>query len=157
MGRMEKDQSRPNPVTADQRQGFAQQGAETDGGLKPRLKIFFDGGCRPNPGIMETAVVARGVTYHAPDVGYGTNNDAEWLALIEAVKLAHTFDTDDVVLLGDSTLVVNQANGKWPCRSAALQAHLDTLHSICEGQRAPTVRYIRRSQNLAGIALKNRG
>lgn len=48
------------------------------------IKIFFDGGCRPNPGRIETAVVARGITYYRRDCGVGSNNDAEWLALIHA-------------------------------------------------------------------------
>jgi ribonuclease HI len=26
------------------------------------VKIYFDGGCRPNPGNIETAVVAAGIT-----------------------------------------------------------------------------------------------
>ena len=32
-------------------------------------KLWFDGGCRPNPGRMECAVVARGQTWFVPDCG----------------------------------------------------------------------------------------
>jgi len=70
------------------------------------LKIFFDGGARPNPGRMETAVVARGKFYHRPDVGIGSNDEAEWLALLHAVEVAKELGAEDVVFLGDSTLVV---------------------------------------------------
>ena len=55
------------------------------------LKIFFDGGCRPNPGVMEVAVVARGVAYFFDNVGCGTSSDAEWLALRLALQLAQTW------------------------------------------------------------------
>jgi ribonuclease HI len=47
----------------------------------PRLKIFFDGGCRPNPGRIEVALVARGMTYFDDDLGCGSSSDAEWIAL----------------------------------------------------------------------------
>ena len=119
---------------------------------KPRLKIFFDGGCRPNPGGMEAAVVARGVTHFFRDLGYGTNNDAEWLALIAALRVAQDLGVEDFVLLGDAATVIQQATGAWKCRGRALQAHLATFVAI-GGVRPAQIRKIGRSQNLAGIAL----
>jgi len=117
------------------------------------LKIFFDGGCRPNPGNMETAVVARGVTYINSNVGYGTNNDAEWLALIYAVEIAKAIGARDIMMLGDSALVVSQANGTANCRNADFQAHLARFQSIsCRFDRIK-IRKTPRNQNLAGIAL----
>lgn len=117
-----------------------------------RLKIFFDGGCRPNPGAMETAVVARGVLHHVPDLGHGTSNDAEWLALIAALRLAQALGVADFELIGDSALVINQANGVWTCRGADLQRHRDVFEAVRDG-RPVRIRHIRRAQNLAGIAL----
>ena len=119
----------------------------------PRLKIFFDGGCRPNPGRMEAAVVARGVTHLFADLGHGTNNDAEWLALIAALRLAQDLGVEDFVLLGDAATVIHQATGAWKCRSPALQAHLATFVAM-GGIRPAQIRKIARSQNLAGIALE---
>lgn len=118
-----------------------------------RLKIYFDGGCRPNPGIMETAVVARGVTYHQSDCGHGSNNDAEWLALIEATRLALSLGEHNVALLGDSALVVLQANDVNKCRDDGLRLHLRTFAELKSEFTKITVRRIGRSQNLAGIAL----
>ena len=118
-----------------------------------RLKIYFDGGCRPNPGAMEAAVVARGVAHLMPDLGHGTNTDAEWLALIAALRVARTIGATDFELIGDSAVVVNQANGVWPCRSAALQAHLDIFTALAAETPPARIRRIGRAQNLAGIAL----
>jgi ribonuclease HI len=59
------------------------------------------------------------------------------------------------MLLGDSALIVNQANRKWRCKSSELQAHFDTFQQMAAGKAWPKVSYIRRAQNLAGIALKN--
>ncbi len=124
--------------------------------MKPqrRLKIYFDGGCRPNPGAMEIAVVMRGVAHISTDLGQGDNNDAEWLALIAALRAglaqAELFD-----LLGDSTVAINQAKGVWPCRSAALRAHLAEFQALA-GETPVRIRRIGRAQNLAGIALARR-
>ena len=117
------------------------------------LKIYFDGGCRPNPGQMETAVVARGVTHHRHNCGHGTNNDAEWLALIHATKLAIKLGVSNVILLGDSIVVVNQATGVAKCRSDALRSHYDAFLAIRPQFERIRIRHIGRHQNLAGIAL----
>lgn len=117
------------------------------------LKIYFDGGCRPNPGRMETAVVARGVTHHRRDCGYGTNNDAEYLALIHAAELALFLGGRDVILLGDSAIVVGQANGLAKCRSDALREHYEHFLTLSPQFDRIRIRQISRHQNLAGIAL----
>jgi len=116
------------------------------------VKLFFDGGCRPNPGVMEIAVVALGQTYIRKDIGHGTSMDAEWLALIHAVEIAVTLGTMNVVLLGDAASVVAQANGTIKCRGAAIE-HQQRLAAIKPPAMPLRVRYIKRSQNLAGIAL----
>ncbi len=118
-----------------------------------RLKIFFDGGCRPNPGRMEAAVVVRGVTHHFPDLGWGTSTDAEWLALIEALRIAQSAGAPDFILLGDSATVIDQANRASKCRSPVLQAHLERFEEI-GGTGTEHIRRIGRAQNLAGIALE---
>lgn len=120
---------------------------------KRPLKLFFDGGCRPNPGEMEVAVVARGTVYYRPMLGYGTNNDAEWIALLYAMSVAQMLDGTDILLVGDSAVVIHQANGIWKCRSPDLQRHLDAFKAQAPLFARLRVRHIRRSHNLAGIAL----
>lgn len=119
--------------------------------MTPRVKVFFDGGCRPNPGAMEIAVVAAGQTHVLRDLGDGTNGDAEWLALIEALRVAQGLGTD-YVLMGDAAAVIGVANGKVKCRGSA-QRHLDVFQALLAGANPPPIRYIKRAQNLAGIAL----
>ena len=116
------------------------------------VKIFFDGGCRPNPGAMEMAVVAQGETHIVRDIGHGSSGDAEWLALIHALKVAQSLGAADFVLLGDSASVVAQASGAAKCRGTAL-AHCAALLALTPDGTPPRIRHIKRSQNLAGIAL----
>ena len=91
------------------------------------LKLFFDGGCRPNPGPIEVAVVARGRTYLRTGLGEGSNDDAEWLALLYALDVARDLGATDLVLVGDSTLVVRQASRDWPCRSPNFKRHFENF------------------------------
>jgi ribonuclease HI len=102
---------------------------------------------------METAVVVRGTTYHQPDCGFGTSNDAEWLALIHAVEVALSIGARDVMMLGDSALVVGQANLSAKCRRQNFKVHLQKFQMLAAGFDRVKIRKIPRTQNLAGIAL----
>jgi len=120
----------------------------------PGLKLFFDGGCRPNPGPIEVAAAARGITYIRTGLPPGDNNDAEWLALLHALSVARSLGETDVVLIGDSALVIHQASGAWKCRSPGLQTHLAAFHAQAERFTRIRLRHVKRSHNLAGIALE---
>lgn len=116
------------------------------------MKVFFDGGLRPLPAGMETAVVIAGQTFVSRGLGAGTSMAAEWLALIDAARRAVALGLDDAVLLGDAAAVIAQANGRVRCPSAHA-AHLAAFRTLLHAGGPLRLRYIKRSQNLAGIAL----
>lgn len=117
-----------------------------------RIKIYFDGGCRPNPGQMEIAVVVSGIARIDRDVGLGTGMDAEWRALIEAARVGQSLGGRDYILLGDAVGVINQATGRAKCRNGNAE-HFAALQALVGAETPPRIRYIKRAQNLAGIAL----
>jgi ribonuclease HI len=120
-----------------------------------RLKLFFDGGCRPNPGRIEAAVVLRGIPHLYDDLGHGTNSDAEWQALICAVELAQSLGLSKVVLIGDAAEVILEAN-RALSTGQAKHRHSAKLLDLTRGVAVPRIRWIKREQNLAGIALAAR-
>jgi ribonuclease HI len=124
--------------------------------MAKRSIFFFDGGCRPNPGPMEIAVVSHGRTYFRDDLGSGDNNQAEWLALLLAVELAVAESACDALFIGDSVLIVQQARGAWPCRSPQLRPYIEAFGREASVLPRFHVRHVRRSRNLAGIALERR-
>ncbi|MCX7285557.1 MAG: reverse transcriptase-like protein [Novosphingobium sp.] len=124
--------------------------------MERRLKVYFDGGCRPNPGRIEVACVMRGVAHLRDDLGDGTNGDAEWLALIHALECAQASGALAFDLIGDSVSVVEQANGRVKARSEADRAHLARFQALSASHPPARIRWIRRAQNLAGIALNAR-
>lgn len=116
--------------TGKQQPGEPKQGYLFDIPPAPQLKtedesppvraiIHFDGLCEPkNPGghccygytiKPENGKLITGKGY----VGRGTNNKAEYSALIEALKEARKLGIKEVHAFGDSLLVVNQVKGIW--------------------------------------------
>ncbi len=82
-----------------------------------KLKIYSDGACRGNPGPSAIAYVildyeGKLLKEHSEYVGNGTNNQAEYKALISALKSAADLGTELVCCL-DSDLVVKQMNREW--------------------------------------------
>lgn len=115
------------------------------------VKVYFDGGWRPASG-METAVVIGGTSHIARDLGPGSSMDAEWLALIAAMRLAHALGLVDPVLLGDAAAVIAQATGAVRC-PRGYRHHLECFRSLSQPAGRVQIRYLKRTQNLAGIAL----
>lgn len=120
------------------------------------MKIYFDGGCRPNPGAMELAVVVRGRGHYRGDAGQGSSMDAEWLALLYALEIAASLGLTDLQILGDALSVVNQARGLTKCRSPEMQGYREAFDRLAFRFERIRIRHVGRSQNLAGIALDQR-
>ena len=78
--------------------------------------IHFDGGGQ-SPGPVRAACIVElsdGSSHEeVKHFDQGTHNTAEWQALILGLELALKHHARHVVVMGDSTLVVNQVNDKW--------------------------------------------
>jgi ribonuclease HI len=89
-----------------------------------KVIIYTDGGSRGNPGQGAIGVVfsdekEKVVKSYGEAIGFCTNNEAEYKALIFALKKAKAFFGKDKIKLyeievrSDSELLVNQMNGKY--------------------------------------------
>lgn len=127
----------------------------TTAGMWRKRKIFFDGGCRPNPGPIEAAVVLRGNTHLFDDLGNGDNADAEWLALICALEVSQAASLVGAEFVGDALPVIRHANALLESRvtSSPREARFLALADVVKPAR---IRWVKREQNLAGIALAAR-
>ena len=89
------------------------------------IRIFTDGACQPNPGAMGIGVVVewqgKNPEVISKYVGEGTNNIAEYSALLEALSFIKDNQIMNVRILSDSTLMVKQVNGEWKCNDATLK------------------------------------
>ncbi len=118
------------------------------------VKLWFDGGCRPNPGAMETAVVLRGIADIRRGLGDGGNEQAEWLALLHALEVAAANGLRDIILIGDSLSVIRQATRKQSSRSAEAKECRERFKQSAARFDRVRLRHTMRAHNLAGIALE---
>ncbi|MEZ0248239.1 MAG: ribonuclease HI [Thermoproteus sp.] len=122
-----------------------------------RCIVYFDGACEPiNPGGLGTyGYVIYDEGGRKLGRGYGvachgdgcTNNVAEYAALREALRRAKELGCDEVVVRGDSQLVVKQIKGEWGVNSYRLLALRDEVEALLSAFSKWEVEWIPREDN----------
>ncbi len=87
--------------------------------------IRTDGGAFKNPGPAASAFVVeknkRTICIHSEYIGVATNNEAEYKAVIMALKyVKEKFVTKEISIFSDSQLVVKQLNGEYKVKAAGI-------------------------------------
>lgn len=125
------------------------------------LHLHIDGGCRGNPGEA-----GFGVHVTAPDgsfvaelygyLGPGTNNIAEYQALIHGLRYARGRGARRVKVFSDSELVVRQISGAYRVKHPSMvPLHREALGLMREFDEV-SVSHVRREQNKDADRLANR-
>jgi ribonuclease HI len=128
-------------------------------GLKT-LRVFTDGAARGNPGPAGAGVVIeddqgmrlRGLCRY---LGKATNNEAEYLALIDGLKAASEWKPDRLEVFLDSKLVVEQLKGSYRVRKPELKPLYDEAKVLLGGFDDPVIEHVERERNKGADALAN--
>jgi ribonuclease HI len=131
---------------------------------KDMITIYFDGLCRPkNPGGTATygyVIYKDGkkVKSGSGVIGSGagmTNNVAEYSALKRAAEwVSRNGGDDEIVIKGDSRLVIHQMNGTWQIKSETSQKFVPEIRRLIEGRKTRYI-WIPREQNAEADVLSN--
>ncbi len=121
--------------------------------------LFFDGACRGNPGPMSIGVAlfegGRKVKELSKRIGRGTNNIAEWSALIEGLKLAAAHGCRELEVRGDSQLIIRQISGRYKVKSENLIPLFKEAQKLCKNFEKLTFKWVARDENSITDALSN--
>lgn len=130
------------------------------------LQIYTDGGSKGNPGPAAIGVVyflnGTEIDTYREDIGNGTNNEAEYTALIRAYERLlkssklQAISYKKIVVFSDSRLMVNQVNGLFKVKEARIRDFIFTIRGL-ENQINKPISYIHipREQNAIADALVN--
>ena len=89
--------------------------------MSVKLEAYIDGGSRGNPGEAGAGVYFPGVARIAEYLGTGTNNFAEYSALLIALRFAVYSRCSELKVFADSELVVKQINGEYKVKNEGIQ------------------------------------
>ncbi len=135
--------------------------------MSKQVIIYTDGGCRYNPGPAAIGVViqdASGIVLAAISdyIGQGTNNQAEYQAVIAGLERAQALGASNVEIRTDSQLISEQMNGRYKVKDAALKPLFQKAQALSRRFQNFKIVHIPREKNreadrLVGMALSSRG
>jgi len=122
--------------------------------------LFFDGACRGNPGPMAIGAVllenGKKVKELSENIGRGTNNIAEWNALIGGLKLALDHGCRELEVRGDSQLVIRQISGKYQVKSENLIPLFNEARKLVARFEKINFKWVERENNSYTDGLSNK-
>lgn len=122
---------------------------------------WFDGATKnTNPGIRGIGAVLKGpagqLVEIAQEIGEGTNNEAEYCALMAVLDAAAEAQVQDLIVYGDSQLVIKQVNGEWLINSLGLVPLCKTVQDLKALIPNVCLCWIPREENTEADALSKR-
>jgi ribonuclease HI len=122
-----------------------------------KLEIFTDGGCSGNPGEAAIGVVIKedGKTIKtlARAIGQGTNNIAEYTALIVALQEALILKADEVSVKADSELMCKQVLGIYAVKHGNIKPLFEQVKHLISGFKFFQIKHVPREENTEADAL----
>lgn len=123
-------------------------------------KLKFDGGSRGNPGIGGAGAVLykndqeewSKTFYLGENV---TNNQAEYKGLIGGLKYVSTLNLPNLLVEGDSNLVINQSSGTWKVKNDELKILHEEVQEYINKIKDIRFHHIPRNENKRADQLAN--
>lgn len=126
-----------------------------------KLEAYIDGGSRGNPGEAGIGVYFPGVVRIAEYLGTGTNNFAEYSALLAALRFAVFTRCEELQVFADSELVVKQIKGEYRVQNENIRVLYDSAIRWIRLIPSFSINHVRRENNkeadkLANLAMDTR-
>ncbi|MBN2150164.1 MAG: ribonuclease HI family protein [Candidatus Lokiarchaeota archaeon] len=123
------------------------------------FKLHTDGGSRGNPGPAAIGIVLQDPDGHVVKefkryIGKATNNQAEYEALIEGLKLASLYWKGPLECFTDSELLVRQVNGEYDVKNKELKIAHAAVEKLAKHFPSVSFTHVRRTDKLQPIADK---
>ena len=124
--------------------------------------LQFDGGSRGNPGVSGAGMVlfdhesGLEVWSGFQFLDSATNNVAEYTALLTGLQCVRAIGVRQLIVQGDSQLVVNQITGKYKVKAENLQPIWRKAKSLSQEFEGFSINYIPRAENSRADALANK-
>lgn len=120
-----------------------------------KLEAYIDGGSRGNPGEAGIGVHFPGVVRISEYLGIGTNNYAEYSALLTALRFAVFSRCEELQIFADSELVVRQIKGQYQVKNESIRFLYDAALRWASLIPRFAINHVRREQNTEADRLAN--
>ena len=112
---------------------------------------WFDGSAHPNPGRLGIGALLLGPDGERIEIseaaGDGDSSDAEYAALTALLRAAIKLKPAQLLLCGDSQVVINDVLGTTPVGAKGLETHRATVVALLEQFNDVSLRWLPRHRN----------
>lgn len=128
--------------------------------MSKKLIIYTDGGARNNPGPAGIGAVLmdenkKVIAEISEYIGLATNNQAEYKALLAAIRKAQELKAEEIEFYLDSELVVKQMNREYKVRDKDLAQIFLKIYNISLGFKKISFAHVPRELNKEADKLVN--
>jgi len=127
------------------------------------IQLNFDGGARNNPGPAGAGGVIKKdgqiIKKYYRYLGEKTNNQAEYLAALLGVRIINRLDIeiDQLIIIGDSSLVIEQLAGNFKVKNQFLKELYDKVKQELSDLEGKVIyRHVKRDKNELADFLVNK-
>jgi ribonuclease HI len=120
-----------------------------------KLQAYIDGGSRGNPGEAGLGVYVPGLIRIGEYLGTGTNNFAEYSALLTALRFAVFSKCEELQVFADSELVVKQITGEYQVKNESIRLLYDSARRWINLIPRFSISHVRRENNKEADSLAN--
>jgi len=125
-----------------------------------KLFIHTDGGARgnPGPGAIGVAVLdekKKVIKEIGKYIGKSTNNEAEYKAVLEGLRVAKDLKGSEIIFYIDSLLVVSQLNGKFKLKEPRMKTFFNEAKLIEKSFKSVKYTHVPREKNYIADKIVN--
>ena len=124
-----------------------------------QVEAYIDGASRGNPGPAGIGVVLLSddgrIRQFKQFIGNSTNNEAEYHALLTALRLAREMGVKRIIVNSDSELLVKQLKGEYRVRRRNLAMLYDKAMRELRGFEKFEIKHVPREKNKKADRLAN--
>jgi ribonuclease HI len=124
--------------------------------------LQFDGLSVPNPGASTSGAVIfspgsprKVLAEKAHFIKHATNNEAEYGGLILGLELAKQLKIENLLIEGDSQLVIYQTEKRWKAKDLRMAKLQEIVQELLKSFNFIGIRHVRREFNTHADALTN--
>ena len=111
------------------------------------LSLGSRGEIPANPPTLDLSNRGELIAFGSESAGPGTNNRAEYLAMLAGLRRALYLGVRRLVVVGDSQLTVRQVSGGWKCRDSELRPLCDLAQQMGTCFEKFTMKFVKRADN----------
>jgi ribonuclease HI len=114
--------------------------------------LFTDGACKGNPGPMGIGIIIKDefghtIKQHNEYLGPGTNNIAEYTALLRGLQLSKKEGITHLDCFVDSQLLAKHVNGQYNVQAPQLVALMNDIRNAMRDFESVSVKHVLRHMN----------